>query len=95
MSAPAAPHQPDRADHIVDTLIKERAPRLSASPLWPLVRPALYALLDYRKARALVDAVAGASGRQALDYGSKLLGLKVAAGPEATAASPTDEGRAP
>ena len=79
MSAPAAPDQPDRADHIVDTLIKERAPRLSGSPLWPLVRPALYALLGYRKARALADAVAGKTGRQSLDYGSNLLRLKVAA----------------
>ena len=46
-----------RAAHIVDVLIEERAPKLSASPLWPLVRPPLYRLLDYRKARAMADAI--------------------------------------
>ncbi len=79
MSAPAAPQQSDRADHIVDILIKERAPRLSASPLWPLVRPVLHTLLSYRRARALVDAIAEKTGRQTLDHGSQLLRLKVSA----------------
>ena len=31
--------------HIVDELIAERAPGLSGSAVWPLLRPALYALL--------------------------------------------------
>ena len=66
--------------HIVDVLIAERAPRLSASWAWPLARPALYALLDYRKARAMADRVADLGGRQAMDYASELLGLKVSAG---------------
>ncbi|MCA3758677.1 MAG: acyltransferase, partial [Phenylobacterium sp.] len=30
--------------HIVDVLIAERAPRLAASPAWPLARPLLYRL---------------------------------------------------
>ena len=60
-------------------LIAERAPRLSTSWAWPLVRPALYALLDYGKARAMADRVAGLGGRQAMDYASELLGLKVSA----------------
>ena len=34
-------------DHIVDVLIAERAPKLAASPLWPVVRPMLYGVLDY------------------------------------------------
>ena len=39
--------------HIVDVLIAERAPRLTRSPAWPLVRPGLYALLGYGKARRM------------------------------------------
>jgi putative hemolysin len=65
--------------HIVDTLIAERAPGLSASWTWPLAKPLLYALLDYRKARAMADRVAGLAGIQAMDYASGLLGLRVAA----------------
>jgi putative hemolysin len=65
--------------HIIDELIIERAPRLAAGPLWPLVRPTLYALLDYRKARAMADVVAARSGQGAFDYVSDLLRLKVEA----------------
>jgi putative hemolysin len=64
-------------EHIVDILIRERAPRLSASPAWPLVRPALYRMLDYRKARDMADRVAQVGGREAMDYASGLLALKV------------------
>ncbi len=63
--------------HIVDELIYERAPRLVASPLWPLAKPLLYALLGYPKARAMADAIAPLSGAQALDHVSKLLALRV------------------
>jgi len=74
----AAPKR--RPRHIVDVLIEERAPKLSASPVWPLVRPALYALLDYRKARAMADAIAPMSGREAIEYVSGLLQVKVEIG---------------
>ena len=67
------------APHIVDVLIAERAPRLAASPIWPLARPLLYALLDYRKARRMADAIAPLSGQAALDHVSDLLALKVEA----------------
>jgi putative hemolysin len=63
--------------HIVDVLIAERAPRLTRSPAWPLVRPLLYALLDYAKARAMADAISELSGRDSLDYISRLLALEV------------------
>jgi len=63
--------------HIVDVLIAERAPKLSRSIVWPLVRPLLYALLDYRKARAMADAIAPMGGREALDFVSGLLALEV------------------
>jgi putative hemolysin len=68
--------RPGRA-HIVDELIAERAPRLTRSPAWPLVRPWLYALLDYAKARAMADAISELSGRDSLDYISRLLALEV------------------
>lgn len=63
--------------HIVDVLIAERAPRLTGSAAWPLVRPALYGLLDYAKARRMADAIGPMGGRQALDHVSGLLELKV------------------
>ena len=65
------------APHIVDVLIAERAPRLTRSAAWPLVRPALYRLLDYAKARRMADAIEPMAGRQALDYVSDLLALTV------------------
>jgi len=65
------------AVHIVDVLIEERAPKLSRSALWPLVRPPLYGLLDYGKARAMADTIAPMGGREALDFVSALLALEV------------------
>lgn len=65
------------ATHIIDELIEERAPRLAASPVWPLVRPMLYRLLDYDKARAMADAAAPLSGADALAFVDGLLDLKV------------------
>lgn len=73
-----APPRRAARDHIVDVLIAERAPRLSSSPAWPLLRPFLYGLLDYRKARELADEIAPMSGRAALERISRLLALKVA-----------------
>ena len=64
-------------DHIVDTLIAERAPKLSGGAVWPLIRPLLYRLLDYRKARTMADDIAQMSGRQALEHVSALLDVKV------------------
>jgi putative hemolysin len=77
-SAQAVTARPSR-DHIVDILIAERAPKLSGSAAWPAVRPALYALLDYGKARRMADAIAPLPGRAALDHVSDLLSVKVEA----------------
>lgn len=71
--------QPRRRDHIIDVLIVERAPNLSATPLWPCLRPLLYRLLDYGKARRMADAIAPLPGREALDHVSRILALNVAA----------------
>jgi putative hemolysin len=78
--APTASALPDRRayhDHIIDVLIAERAPKLSGGPAWPLLRPPLYRMLDYRKARAMADTIAPLPGRAALDHISDLLDLKV------------------
>ena len=48
--------------HIIDTLIAERAPRLTASAAWPLVRPGLYKLLDYGKARRMAETICTMGG---------------------------------
>lgn len=66
-------------EHIIDTLILERAPKLSATPLWPALKPLLYRILDYRKARRMADAIAPLPGREALDFVSELLALQVTA----------------
>jgi putative hemolysin len=66
-----------RQPHIVDVLIAERAPRLTASPFWPIVRPALYAVLGYGQAVRMADAIRPLSGAATLDHVSSLLGLKV------------------
>ncbi|MBI1200596.1 MAG: acyltransferase [Phenylobacterium sp.] len=80
LATPAsAVRRPGAHDHIVDVLIAERAPKLSSSPAWPLLRPLLYAMLDYAKARRMADAIARLPGRTALDHVSDLLALKVAA----------------
>jgi putative hemolysin len=70
------PIRPDQ--HIVDVLIAERAPRLTRSFFWPVVRPVLYKLLNYRAAVRMADAVRPLSGAEALDYVSELMDLKVA-----------------
>lgn len=66
-------------NHIIDTLIAERAPKLAASTAWPVLRPLLYGALDYRKAVRMADAIAPLSGRAALEHVSRLLGLAVTA----------------
>ncbi len=63
--------------HIVDVLIAERAPRLTGSWVWPIVRPILYAVLGYPKAVAMAGAIEPLSGVDALAYMSNLLRLQV------------------
>lgn len=66
-----------RPDHVVDVLIAERAPQLTGSILWPVVRPIFYSILGYGQARELADAIAPLVGQAALDHVSNLLDLKV------------------
>ena len=64
-----------RSKHIIDELIEERAPTLAASPAWPAIRPGLYSVLNYGKARTMADAIAPMDGRSALEHISRLLHL--------------------
>jgi putative hemolysin len=78
VALPAQTLSPARGrQHIIDGLIAERAPKLAASPVWPLLRPLLYSFLDYAKARRMADAIAPMSGKAALDYVSRLLAVQV------------------
>lgn len=75
-AAAASPPAAAPAKHIVDVLIEERAPKLSAGPLWPLVRPPLYTVLNYNKAIRMADQIAPMSGRDALESVAQLLSVK-------------------
>jgi putative hemolysin len=66
-----------QARHIVDVLIAERAPRLVASPLWPLARVVLDGLLNRRTAVRMADSIAQRGGAEALELVSRLLDLRV------------------
>ena len=63
--------------HIIDVLIEERAPKLANGPSWPLVRPAIYKALHYKEARRMADDIAPMSGRDAMEYMSALLSLRL------------------
>lgn len=69
-----------RREHIVDVLIEERAPLLSHSAIWPLLRPLLYSVLNYDKAVYMADSIALMGGREALEFISRLLLLKLDVG---------------
>ena len=63
--------------HIVDQLISERSEKLVKNPLWPVARPFLHLILNYRKAIECADVVAPMSGYEALEYVSQMLDLEL------------------
>ncbi len=63
--------------HIVDTLIAERGRKIATHPLWPVMRPFIYTLLNYRKAIEFADSVSNMPGFQAFEHLSSLLSLDV------------------
>jgi putative hemolysin len=63
--------------HIIDLLIAERAPKLSQSPIWPLIRAGVNRLLDYDQAVAMADTIAPLDGQQAMAAVSQLLQLEI------------------
>lgn len=77
VAAPTAARSPAPAKHIVDKLIEERAPHLSTSWAWPLLRPLLYTVLNYDKAVRMADAIAPMGGREALEFIAQLLSVKL------------------
>ena len=68
-----------RNGHIVDQLIAERGGRLVTHPLWPVMRPFLYAGLHYNDAVRLADSIARLSAEESFRHLSGLLRLDVAA----------------
>lgn len=76
-SARSAPAMTARQQHIIDVLIEERAPRLSRSAAWPVLRPLLYSALNYDKAVYMADSIAPMGGREALEFVSNLLSIKL------------------
>lgn len=54
--------------HIVDELIQERCPSFTGHWTWPAVRPMLYSLLGYSRARAMADHLMTLNGRQSFEY---------------------------
>lgn len=75
VAANAAQEAPPK--HIVDVLIEERAPKLSSGPLWPVLRPLLYGVLNYDRAIAMANEIAPMGGREALDFVAELLSVKL------------------
>ena len=63
--------------HIVDVLIRERCPSFAEHWSWPALRPALYSLLGYEKARDMADGMAKRTGREAFDYLARTLDVEL------------------
>ena len=75
---PARDHSGDGIHrHIVDVLIEERAPRLSASRFWPLLRGALYKVLGYKLGVNLVDTAGRMSATDAFAHASEKMGVNL------------------
>jgi putative hemolysin len=66
-----------RHQHIVDQLIRERAVKLSQSTFWPLYRLTLNGLLDYKKAKRMVDEAGRMPPKAAFAYASEMIGMKL------------------
>lgn len=63
--------------HIVDVLIEERCPSFRAHWSWPVVRPTLYGLLGYRRARRMADTIMQMTGRESFDYLAETLDFNI------------------
>lgn len=72
-----APVQDEKHEHIVDVLIKERAPKLSASRYWPVFRALLYRILGYQLGVSLVNAAGRMSATDAFAYASEKMGVRL------------------
>jgi putative hemolysin len=71
------PGSPLSEPHIIDRLIEERATHMSKTALWPVLRPVLYRVFQYRRAVSLADEIAVMRGYDAMAHLSALLSLDV------------------
>ncbi len=67
----------ENKDHIVDILIKERCPSFVRHWSWGILRPVLYTLLGYAKARRLADHMATLNGQGSFDHMSQKLAVRL------------------
>ena len=65
-------------NHIVDQLIAERSNKISAHPMWPLLRPLALMLLQYKAAVAMADKISDLDGFAAFNHVSNSLDLDIA-----------------
>ncbi len=63
--------------HIVDRLIQERCPSFVSHWSWPALRPLLYRMLGYGKAREMADRLASLSGEDSFEYLTKELDVNL------------------
>ncbi len=85
MTAPKLVSPSDNADdplagarHVVDQLIEERAGGLMSNPqVWRLVKAVFYPVLGYSRAVEIADTLAPMGGREALDWSSEFLAMRV------------------
>lgn len=64
--------------HIVDTLIEERAIRLRKNPrVWRLVQKYFYPVFGYENTKALIDHVQGMSGFEVFEHLSEMLHMRL------------------
>ncbi|MEL6323543.1 MAG: 1-acyl-sn-glycerol-3-phosphate acyltransferase [Pseudomonadota bacterium] len=76
VSAFAVPER--RADkHIVDELIEERCPTFSSHWSWPFLRPFLFSLLGYGKAREMADRLVTMNGQKSFDHLAETLDFRL------------------
>ncbi|NRA29657.1 MAG: lysophospholipid acyltransferase family protein [Parvularculaceae bacterium] len=66
-----------RHQHIIDLLIRERAIKLSQSLFWPLYRLTLNGILDYAKAKRMVDQAGRMNAHDAFAYASRMIDMKI------------------
>lgn len=68
-----------RHQHIVDQLIRERAVKLSQSTFWPLYRLTLNGVLDYKRAKKMVDEAGRMNAHDAFAYASEMIDMNIEA----------------
>lgn len=76
-SAYYVPPPDNDRQHIVDVLIKERAPRLSKSRFWRIYRLILNKILGYKRAKELVDTAGRWPAGRAFAHASAILGVNL------------------